>query len=177
MNSRPTVDRPAPSVSLTAEGRRLLQERVRLLDGAVKESRAVLDDPERSAESVEAHQRVTRELESLRAILRAAESVEQCPDDPSTVELGDPVTIQLESGELETYIVVHAAEAPVEDRRISVESPLGAALIGRQVGDRVEVRVPGGSYSCTILSAQRGEPSGSSWPLPSGHDDAHRLTR
>lgn len=69
--------------------------------------------------------------------------------------LGDTVTIHLTNGAPETYIIVHPLEAPVDDRRISVESPLATALLGRHVGDDVEVSVPGGSYRCTILSAQR----------------------
>lgn len=87
--------------------------------------------------------------------------MEQIPHDPHTVDLGDTVTIQLESGETETHIVVHAAEAPLEDQRISVESPLGAALIGRHVGAEVEVPVPRGVYRCRILTVQRHDPSGS----------------
>lgn len=159
MTARPATDRPSPSVSLTSEGRRLLEERIRLLEVTVQELRGMLDDPEHSAESVEAHQRATQELDRLHRVLRDSLSLEHMPDDPSTVELGDTVTIQLESGDTETYIVVHAAEAPVEDRRISVESPLGAALIDRRVGDEVQVPVPGGSYPCTILTAQRGDHS------------------
>ena len=145
---------------LTAEGRRLLVERTRLLDASVCELRAMLDDPEHSAETVEAHQRATQELDGLRALLRNARAVELLPDDPRIVELGDTVTIRLESGETENHIVVHAAEASVEDQRISVDSPLGAALIGRRVGDEVEVRVPVRPYGyrCTILSAQRHDP-------------------
>lgn len=133
-----------------------MEERIRLLDAAVLELRgAVQEEP--STESVEAHHRSTLELARLRAVLRDARAVEDVPDDPHIVELGDTVAIELDSGELESYIVVHAAEAPVEDRRISVESPLGAALLGRRVGDQVEVRAPGGSYWCTILSAQRSD--------------------
>jgi transcription elongation factor GreA len=152
-----TADSPVPSqsVSLTAEGRRLLAERVRLLEETVAQLRDALDDPEHSAESVEGHQRATRELARLQAVVRDAQIVEDIPDDPCTVELGDTVTIQLDSGATETYIVVHSAEAPVDDRRISVEAPLGAALIDRHVGDTVEVPVPGGSYRCTILTAER----------------------
>ena len=41
------------------------------------------------------------------------------------------------------------------DGRISAESPLGRALLGRHVGEAVEVAVPGGSYRCTILTASR----------------------
>ena len=167
MTVRPATDRPSQSVCLTAEGRLLLEDRIRLMEITVQELRGVLDDPDRSAESVEALQRATQELDRLHRVLRDSVSLERTPDDPYTVELGDTVTIRLESNESETYIVVHAAEAPVEDRRISVESPLGAALIGRHVGDEVLVRVPGGSYSCTVLAAQRGDPDSSC--LASGH--------
>ena len=156
MTVRPAFDRPSTSISLTAEGKRRLEERVRLLDATVEELRQLLDDPERSAESVDAHLRASRESDRVRAILQDAGSVEQVPDDPRTVLLGDTVQIRLETGASETYIVVHAAEAPVDDHRISVHSPLGAALIGRHVGDHVHVRVPGGTYSCTVLSARRG---------------------
>jgi transcription elongation GreA/GreB family factor len=51
--------------------------------------------------------------------------------------------------------VAHAAEATVADERISVDSPLGRALLGRHVGDSVEVEVPKGSYRCTITQASR----------------------
>jgi transcription elongation GreA/GreB family factor len=50
---------------------------------------------------------------------------------------------------------VHAEEAVVDDARISVDSPLGRALLARRVGETVEVAGPGGSYRCTILSATR----------------------
>ncbi len=163
MITRPALDgKPSPScVYLTADGRRRLVERSHLLDATVLELRAVIDDPERSVESVEAHQRATQELDRLRALLREAHAVEQLPHDPHTVDLGDTVTIQLESGKTETHIVVHAAEAPLADRRISVESPLGVALIGRPVGAEVDVRVSRAAYRCKILTVERRQPSGS----------------
>jgi transcription elongation factor GreA len=65
------------------------------------------------------------------------------------------VTIRLGDGSVETYIVAHVAEATVADERISVDSPLGRALLGRHVGDSVEVEVPAGSYLCTITQASR----------------------
>jgi transcription elongation factor GreA len=154
MNADPAVAWPTSSARLTNEGRRLLEERIRLMDATVQELRAALDD-ELGAEIAEAHHRAGRELARLRAVVRDARSVEQVPDDPHTVVLGDTVTIELESGETERHIVVHPAEAPVDDRRISVTSPLGAALIGRRVGDQVEVRVPDGGYRCKILRARR----------------------
>jgi len=122
----------------------------------VAELRNALDDPERRVESIEAYQRATQELDRLQSLMDSALSVEDVPDDPRVVELGDTVVIELESGLRETYIIVHGAEAPVDDRRISVESPLGRALLARHVGEVVEVTVPEGSYRCTIRSATRG---------------------
>jgi len=50
---------------------------------------------------------------------------------------------------------VHAIEASVDDARISVESPLAKALLGRRVGDNVDVAVPNGTYWCSIVTASR----------------------
>jgi transcription elongation GreA/GreB family factor len=65
------------------------------------------------------------------------------------------VSIGLDDGTEESYFVVHAQEAVVDDARVSVDSPLGRALLGRNVGETVEVAGPGGSYRCTILAASR----------------------
>jgi transcription elongation factor GreA len=151
--SQPYPDRPY----LTEEGRRLLEERIGERERMVEELRAAVDEPGRATDTVESYHRAAREVDQLRSLLDAAGAVEEVPDDPTVVELGDVVTIRLEEGVEETYIVVHPAEAPVEDARISSESPLGWALLGRRVGETVEVDVPTGSYRCTITRAMRRE--------------------
>ncbi|HEX4981541.1 MAG TPA: GreA/GreB family elongation factor [Ilumatobacteraceae bacterium] len=151
MNARVPSDPPF----LTEQGRRLLEERIRVLEATVEELHGALDDPELRADSIDGYQRAVRELASLRYHLDSAGAIEDIPDDPGIVELGDTVSIRLDDGTEETYIIVHAVEAPVEDHRISIESPLGRALLGHNVGDTVEVPVPAGSYGCRILSADR----------------------
>jgi len=54
----------------------------------------------------------------------------------------------------ETYHIVCSAEADPIQGKISDESPLGRALLGRRVGDHVSVRAPGGSFSYEILSIE-----------------------
>jgi transcription elongation factor GreA len=71
------------------------------------------------------------------------------------MEVGDTVTIRLEDGTEEAFVIVHAIEASVDDARISVESPLAKALLGRRVGDNVDVAVPTGTYRCRIMTASR----------------------
>ena len=149
---------PTGGTPLTTEGRRLLEQRVELLRRTVAELRDQLDDPERSTDAVEGYQRASRELARLESTLVNAETLDDLPDDPQRVELGDWVTIRSEDGSEESYVVVHAQEAFVDDARISADSPLGRALLTRQVGDTVEVGVPGGSYRCTILTATRQHP-------------------
>jgi transcription elongation GreA/GreB family factor len=150
-----THDQSPGPAQLTEDGRRLLEERIRTLESTVDTLHDAVADPERTEEMVLDYQRTTQEIARLRSLLQSAATVEDGPDDPHVVELGDTVTIRLDDGAEETYIVVHAAEAGFEDQRISAESPLGHALLGRRIGERVEVKVPPGSYECVILSASR----------------------
>ena len=140
---------------LTQAGRRLLQERIRSLETTVDELHGPLNDSECPADTVEMYQRAVQDLDRLRSLVSSAGDIEDIPDDPLVVELGDTVTIGLDDGTEETYIVVHPAEAPVEDQRISADSPLGRALLARRVGEMIEVAGPAGSYRCEILHAAR----------------------
>lgn len=146
---------PSGRALLTEEGRRLLEERIRALEATAEDLHAAVQDPERTTDTVESYHRAVKDVERLRALLDEAGAVEEGPDDPTVVELGDSVTIRLYDGMEETYIVVHAAEATVEDQRISAESPLGHALLGARVGETVEVEVPTGTYRCEIMHATR----------------------
>lgn len=71
------------------------------------------------------------------------------------VRLGGGVTI-VEDGtkDEETYIIVGAAEANPREGKISNESPIGSALLGRKVGDKVKVNTPGGQTTFKIKSIQ-----------------------
>lgn len=72
------------------------------------------------------------------------------------VQVGSEVTI-LGDGEtdVETYRIVGAAEADPRNGKISHESPIGAALLGRAVGDTVHVQTPSGKWAVTIKSIER----------------------
>jgi transcription elongation GreA/GreB family factor len=81
------------------------------------------------------------------------------------VELGDEVTVEFDAGETERFLLVDPVEAPLDQLRISVESPLARALLGRPVGEEVEVRAPGGRYRCRILATRR---------CPASSDEDHQ---
>jgi len=68
------------------------------------------------------------------------------------VVFGVQVTVQdLESGEESSYQIVGADEADVSAQRISVTSPVARALIGKKVGDVVQVQVPRGLLELEVM--------------------------
>jgi transcription elongation factor GreA len=70
------------------------------------------------------------------------------------VVLGSTVTIVEEGGEPETYHLVGSAEADPRQGRISNQSPLGRALLGKRVGDTVTVSAPAGVLSFQIIATR-----------------------
>lgn len=68
-----------------------------------------------------------------------------------TVSIGSKVDFFDENlGEIFTYEIVGTTEADVEKRRISNESPIGGALLGRKVGERLEIEIPAGKTTIVI---------------------------
>ncbi len=70
--------------------------------------------------------------------------------DAEQVDLGSTVVVADEQGNTETYTIVGSAEADPLEGRISNESPVGRALMGRRPGDAVTVEVPSGKFTYTI---------------------------
>lgn len=67
------------------------------------------------------------------------------------VKLGSKVTLNIK-GKKEDFMVVGEWEADPKEKKISHESPLGKALIGKKVGEKVEVEAPAGKVLYTIVS-------------------------
>jgi transcription elongation factor GreA len=69
-----------------------------------------------------------------------------------SIGFGSSVTVVSDEGTKRRYKVVGSAEAAPLDGKISNESPVGRALLGREVGDQVEVETPSGVMKLTIAS-------------------------
>lgn len=67
------------------------------------------------------------------------------------VEVGNEVKVQLQDGTEEHYSIVGSAEANPGQWKISNESPMGKALLGKRVGDEVEVEAPAGMLKLRVL--------------------------
>jgi len=89
-------------------------------------------------------------IEELDEILKNA-LVEVSNGKDGLVRVGCLVRVKIEGSE-EEFSIVGAPEANPMEKKISHESPLGSALIGKKVGDVVEVEAPVGKITYEILS-------------------------
>ncbi len=87
---------------------------------------------------------------TLETIIQNAVVIEEARDHLH-VNLGSSVTIQNHKGERENYTIVGSAEADPKEHRVSNESPVGQALLGKSVGTEVKVEAPAGSLRWTIV--------------------------
>jgi transcription elongation factor GreA len=67
------------------------------------------------------------------------------------VEVGDKVLIQNQDAKIEQFTIVGSAEASPVEGKISNESPVGKALLGKKIGDEVEVATPAGVIKLLIM--------------------------
>jgi transcription elongation factor GreA len=89
-------------------------------------------------------------IQALSALVKNAVVIEE--NHSSThVQIGSTVTIQSKDGK-ESFMIVGSAEASPAEGRISNESPVGRALLGRKKGDEVTVTVPAGDSKYKIVS-------------------------
>lgn len=87
---------------------------------------------------------------TLESIIQNAEIIEETHD-RHKVSLGSKVTVLNHNGHRENYTIVGSAEADPKAGRISNESPVGQALLGKGVGDEVQVNAPKGVLRWTIV--------------------------
>lgn len=134
--------------------RRQQEERPRIIV-AIQEARAHGDLSENaeysSAKEAQSHNegRIT-ELESL---ISRAEIIDVTKLSGGTIKFGATVTLVDEDTEEEkVYQIVGDVEADVRSGRISISSPIARALIGKKVGDSVEVHTPGGGKSYEVMN-------------------------
>ncbi len=88
----------------------------------------------------------------LKGTLATAEVIDCKEQSCDRVVFGVKVRLEnIDTGEEVVYQLVGPDESDVQKGRISVTSPIGQALIGKEEGDEVEVRTPGGIRSYEIL--------------------------
>lgn len=130
---------------LTADLKALRLERPRIVD-AIEEARAHGDLSE-NAEYHAAKERqgqVEAQIGDLEGRVSRAQIIDPTTLSGDRIVFGATVTVLDDDDKPQRYQIVGQAEADAKIGRISYDSPLGRALIGKQVGEDVEVTVPSG---------------------------------
>jgi len=149
-------------VFLTIDGLRRIEKELDFLKGEkrlmiserIKQAREFGDITENSEyddaknEQAEVEQRISL-IEAMLVKVKIFDEVDQ---DTNIVSLGSTVVLKdMECDEVEKYTIVGSAEANPMENRISNESPVGRAIVGKLVGSVVEVAAPMGSIKYQIV--------------------------
>lgn len=91
-------------------------------------------------------------IQELQGKIARAEVIDPATISQSKVAFGATVkTLDVEAGEEYVFILVGTEEADVKKGRISISSPVGRALLGKEVGDTVVIKVPARTIEYEIL--------------------------
>ena len=101
---------------------------------------------------IEAH------IEELENLLKTAEIIDHKKIDFDKIHMGCKVKIRDMGTRREmTYEIVPSTEVNSREKKISYESPIGAALMNKEVGEVVEIQIPAGTVRYKVLEIQKAE--------------------
>ena len=153
-------------VVLKSEGLKKLEDELEYLRGQkrreiaerIKQALSFGDLSENSEydEAKNEQAQVEVRIVQLEKILKNAKIIDENEVTTDVVSVGSIVRLfHMESKEEVEYFIVGSTEADPDNFKISNESPVGAALIGRKVGEVVEIEVPIGLVSYKILEIKK----------------------
>jgi transcription elongation GreA/GreB family factor len=95
-------------------------------------------------------QQLLRRLATVRSVLAQATVV----SDPGCVVIGRWATVRENDGTTARYEVVIPGDGDVASNRVGADSPVGAALTGRRLGETVTIAAPAGSWTVTVIKVE-----------------------
>ena len=98
---------------------------------------------------------VEARITAIETTLRNARIIDDSEIDTQSVSIGVFVKVKVGGAMEATYKIVPTSDANPLQGRISDESPVGAALMGRKLGETISVETPGGIVEYTILDITR----------------------
>ena len=151
-------------VHLTADGHEALVKEL----GALKDQRPKIADDLRHAmadkdfrenapldAARDAQGQIEARIRELEATLRDSVLVDSSGVAPDAARVGSSVVLRnLASGSSLTYVLVSSAESRTTATGLSIESPVGAAVLGKRAGDEVEVQAPSGKIRMRVESVK-----------------------
>lgn len=123
--------------------------------GAIAEEIAAARSQGDLAENAEYHEakeeqgRNEGRIEEIENILASSEVI-ATPKDDNKVRLGSKVKLKTETGKSKEFQIVGTVEADPLNGKISDESPIGQALLGKKEGEEVEIKTPADTTTYTV---------------------------
>ena len=156
----------AKTIKITDDGLKKLQEELENLKTngraeiaeKIKVARGYGDLSENSEydETKNEQAKIEARIIEIEAMLKNVEIIEDVKGKAKTVVIGVKVKVlDEEYGEEDVYRVVGSTEADPKNGKISDESPVGKALLGKKVGDEVIVEAPGGEFKLKIVDISK----------------------
>jgi transcription elongation factor GreA len=150
---------------LTAEGLQKLKDELQFLNDVRKpELAARLHDAIKQGDlSENADYTAAKEeqgflegrIKELETMVRNAALIDEQQNKAGIVRIGSKVTVQEHgTADDEVFMIVGKAEADPPKGKISNESPIGSALVGKKAGDRVRAKTPGGEITFKIVKVE-----------------------
>lgn len=116
---------------------------------SARETGGVEENSEYNA-AMEEYTMIENRIEQLEKVIRGAKVIKQAGKVSDVVTIGSTVIVEMD-GETDEFTIVGRVEANPAKKKISNESPVGAALLGARIGEEVEVATPIVRYKCKIL--------------------------
>ena len=135
---------------LVTSGRKQVAERI----GAAKELGDISESGEyEDAKNQQAH--LEGRIREIKGILSRAQLIDEENGHGNEVRVGSTVTVRIDGeDDEETWTIVGSAEAKPGAGKISNESPIGSALLGKRVKQKATVQTPSGMMKLTIMKIQ-----------------------
>ena len=156
----------AKTIKITDDGLKKLQQELETLktEGRtdiaekIKVARGYGDLSENSEydEAKNEQAKLEARILEIEAMLKNVEIIEDIKGNSKTVVIGCKVKVlDVEFGDEDEYRVVGSTEADSREGKISDESPMGKALLGKKLGDEVPVEAPAGEFKVKILEISK----------------------
>ncbi|WP_334333000.1 MULTISPECIES: transcription elongation factor GreA [unclassified Companilactobacillus] len=152
------------SYPMTAEGKKKLEEELENLKkvkrpeviNRIKIARSFGDLSENSeyTSAKDEQSVVESRISTIIDMLHYANVIDTDEVASDEISIGKKVTVQEDGEEPDVYTIVGAAESDPDAGKISNDSPIAKALLGKRVGDVVTVETPVGSYDLTVKSVE-----------------------
>ena len=108
------------------------------------------------AAAKEAQSMLELKISKLQDVINNARLIDESRLDNSKILIFSTIVLKnTQDGNLVTYTLVHENEANVKQGKISVNSPIAKGLLGKQIGEKVEITVPAGKISFEIVEIRR----------------------